>query len=155
MAAEHEAFKVWPTNADRETFRLVTPAGAVSEIESSFPRVRRKWQRKYDPRPRLAEAYLYFHEAVHSYCTGSTDGTIECVVARANALHEALRRHLLLVHIELSKDDDPQVIFESLARCARRRSLDRCAPTATASPCTPRCSCPPASSSGSSICAAM
>jgi hypothetical protein len=114
MAAEHEAFKVWPTNADRESFRLVMTAGSVSEVERSFPRVRRKWQRKYDPRPRLAEAYLYFHEAVRSYCTNGTDATFEGIVARASALHEALRRHLLLVHIELSKDDDPQVIFESL-----------------------------------------
>jgi hypothetical protein len=114
MAAEHEAFKVWPTNADRETFRLVMTAGSVGEIELRFPLVRRKWQRKYDPRPRLAEAYMYFHEAVRGYCTDSADRSVEGVVARANALHEALRRHLLLVHIELSKDDDPQVIFESL-----------------------------------------
>ncbi|MFN0245014.1 MAG: DUF262 domain-containing protein [Planctomycetota bacterium] len=114
MATEHEAFKVWPTNADRDTFRLVMTAGSVSDVEQRFPLVRRKWQRKYDPRPRLAEAYLYFHEAVRGYCADSKDGTVEGVVTRANALHEALRRHLLLVHIELSKDDDPQVIFESL-----------------------------------------
>ncbi len=114
MASENETFKVWPTNADRETFRLVMTAGSLDAVKQSFPLVKRKWHRKFDPRPRLAEAYIYFHEAVRSYCAETGDGAVEGVVPRANALHEALRRHLLLVHIELSKDDDPQVIFESL-----------------------------------------
>ncbi len=114
MAAESETYKVWPTNADRDVFRRVLEAGSADAVKSAFPQMKRKWQRRFDPRPRLAEAYLYFFEAVSTFCTETGDGATAGLVPRANALYEALRRHLLLVHIELQEDDDPQVIFESL-----------------------------------------
>ena len=69
MAAPFEVFKVWPTNADRKVFEQVLTAGSVAEVEKRFPLVRRKFQRKPDPRPHLAEAYLYFHEPALSRCT--------------------------------------------------------------------------------------
>jgi len=114
MSAEHEVFKVWPTNADRETFRKVVTAAGPDEVKQRFPLVRRKYQRKPDPRPRLAEAYLFFHGAVAEFCGEDGDGRAAPLEQRVHALYEALRRHVLLVHIELQDDDDPQVIFESL-----------------------------------------
>ncbi|MBN1335621.1 MAG: DUF262 domain-containing protein [Deltaproteobacteria bacterium] len=114
LGADNEAFKVWPTNADRATFEKVVTAGSAEEVETRFPLVRRKWNRNPDPRPRLAEAYLYFHEAIHAFCYETDDGVDLGLEQRAHALYEALRRHVLLVHIELQDDDDPQVIFESL-----------------------------------------
>lgn len=114
MAADNESYKVWPTNADRETFTKVVSAGGVEEVQERFPLVRRKWQRKPDPRPRLAAAYLYFSAAMDEFCNESDDGRAASLEERVHALYEALRRHILLVHIELQDDDDPQVIFESL-----------------------------------------
>jgi len=114
LGGEKEVYKVWPTNADREVFEKVVTAGSPDEVKARFKLVRRKYQRKPDPRPRLAEAYLYFHDAIDSFCRETDDGGDLGLEPRAHALYEALRRHVLLVHIELQDDDDPQVIFESL-----------------------------------------
>ena len=115
MAAEFEVFKVWPTNADRKVFEHVLTAGSVAVVEERFPLVRRRYQRKPDPRPRLADAYLYFHERIAEFCTTSVEEAFVCdIQKRVHSLYAALRRHVLLVHIELQDDDDPQVIFESL-----------------------------------------
>lgn len=113
MATEHESFKVWPANADRGTFEKVVTASGPDEVKARFPLVRRKYQRKPDPRPRLAEAYLYFSEEIADFCSEDGDGRAATLEQRVHALYEALRRHVLLVHIELQDDDDPQVIFES------------------------------------------
>ncbi len=114
MAAETEVFKIWPTNVDRKVFEQVLTSGNVAEVKERFPLVRRKYQRIPDPRPRLAEAYLYFHERVAEFCTSVEEPVVSDIQKRVHALYEALRRHILLVHIELQDDDDPQVIFESL-----------------------------------------
>ena len=114
MGADVEAFKVWPTNADRGVFEQVVTAGSIDEVRERFPLVRRKYHRKPEPLPRLAEAYLYFHERISDFCTSATEHGETTLQQRVHALYEALRRHILLVHIELQDDDDPQVIFESL-----------------------------------------
>ena len=114
MATQFEVFKVWPTNADRKVFEQVLTSGSIAEVQERFPLVRRKYQRKPDPRPRLTEAYLYFHERIEEFCTSVDEAVASDIPKRAHALYEALRRHVLLVHIELQDDDDPQVIFESL-----------------------------------------
>ena len=114
MAAPFEVFKVWPTNADREVFEQVLTSGSVAEVEKRFPLVRRKYQRKPNPRPHLAEAYLYFHERIKEFCTSVEEVVVPHIQKQVHALYEALQRHILLVHIELQENDDPQVIFESL-----------------------------------------
>jgi hypothetical protein len=64
----------------------------------------------------MAEAYLYFYDSIHSFvceldeATGCTSYHAENV----QALYNTLRKHLELVVIELEKEDDPQVIFETL-----------------------------------------
>ncbi len=89
-------------------------AGSPAAAMDAFPLKRRKYARQPDPRPALVEAYLYFHDVMDGFFTDVEDGIDAMMAARAQALYNALRRHVLLVQIELQNDDDPQVIFESL-----------------------------------------
>lgn len=43
------------------------PWSPPESLATQFPLVRRKWQRKPDPRPPLVEAYLCFHEATTEF----------------------------------------------------------------------------------------
>lgn len=121
--SEIERFKVWPTNADRSDFEATMAAGSVQKLEAQYPLRRQKYARKFDPRPRLVETYLFFSRRIEDFCsiapanTVATDGASAGSVFsadRAFALYEALKRHIQLVVIELEDDDDPQVIFETL-----------------------------------------
>jgi uncharacterized protein with ParB-like and HNH nuclease domain len=121
--SEIERFKVWPTNADRRDFQAALIAGSVQELEGKYPLQRRKYARKFDPRPRLVETYLFFARRIGEFCSlppaDSTQNGGELLsrtfsVDRAYALFEGLKRHIQLVVIELEDDDDPQVIFETL-----------------------------------------
>ena len=128
--SEHERFKVWPTNADRQDFGASMSAGSLDALLDKYPPQRRKNARKPDPRPRLVEAYKFFSEAVRKFCfvpiesspivegqnqnEGDAEPVLEFSVDRAHALFEALWRHIKLVVIDLEDEDDPQVIFETL-----------------------------------------
>ncbi|RKI01869.1 DUF262 domain-containing protein [Corallococcus sp. AB038B] len=105
---EVERFKLWPTFKDQPAFMAVVSLGSQSAVEGQYPAV---YKRKVlQPRERLVEAYLFFTRALKSYLDEAGDG-------RTSALHavfETLRRRLQLVTIELSGNDDPQVIFETL-----------------------------------------
>ena len=118
-----ERFKVWPTNADRCDFEAALMSGSVNAIEAKYPLHKRKHARKFDPRPRLVEAYLFFARRIQKFCSGRLKETPEDGLVpadprfssdRAHALFEALRRHIQLVVIDLEEEDDPQVIFETL-----------------------------------------
>lgn len=123
LASEIERFKVWPTNADRRDFEAALVAGSVADVEVKYPLQRRKYARKFDPRPRLVETYLFFARRIGEFCSVASEGAPENAqphthptfsADRAYALFEALKRHIQLVVIELEDDDDPQVIFETL-----------------------------------------
>ena len=49
---EIDRFKVWPTQTDREQFRDVMESGSRSELERRHPPVRKRYARRYAPRPR-------------------------------------------------------------------------------------------------------
>jgi hypothetical protein len=111
MASETERHKVWPTNQDRKVFEAVMGAGSPAALAERFPPVRPKYHRQPLSRPRLVEAYLFFHVAILSYAN-EVDGPGRS--ERVHALYEAVRRHLQVVVIELEESDDPQLIFETL-----------------------------------------
>lgn len=100
------SFKVWPTNADRSTFRLIlsarTPEALLKEsgltAKSEFPR--------------MIGAYFYFHSQISAFASAIDDA--ESVDRHIFGLFQALRTGLQLVVIELEENDDPQVIFETL-----------------------------------------
>ena len=116
--SDRDRFKVWPTRLDQSQFRDVIESGSRQELEERYPRTRRKYARRYDPRPRMVEAYIYFHDQIGEFFLGSEDDPplaretdlsmrlMECFRALRNALH--------IVAINLEKDDDAQVIFETL-----------------------------------------
>ncbi|WP_210485391.1 DUF262 domain-containing protein [Microvirga antarctica] len=100
------SFKVWPTNADREIFRLVLSAGSPAELAKLLAK-------DEADAPRMAAAYNYFYKCVARF-VGSNDEDSELRERRIFALFQALRTALQLVVIELEDGDDPQVIFETL-----------------------------------------
>lgn len=111
MASEVERHKVWPTNVDRVVFEAVMSARSPDELSRRYPSVRPKYARQPLPRPRLVEAYLFFHGAILAYAH-EAEGAARS--ERVHALYEAVRRHLQVVVIELEENDDPQLIFETL-----------------------------------------
>lgn len=113
-----DRFKVWPTQLDRSQFADVMLAGSRRAIEQKHPQVRQKYARKPDPRPRMVEAYLYFHDELTSFFLGSEgEPPLRAEAPLADRLAEAfnaLRSALQVVVIDLEREDDAQVIFETL-----------------------------------------
>ena len=100
-----DVFKVWPTNADRETFALVMRAGDRVALEKAFAN-------REGGLPRMAQAYIYFSEAIAEFI-GSDELSLS-TEDRFYGLMMALKESLQLIVIELEEGDDPQIIFETL-----------------------------------------
>ncbi|MFM0392896.1 DUF262 domain-containing protein [Paraburkholderia phytofirmans] len=115
---EVEKFKVWPTLSDRPQFMDVLTAGSKSSLEKIHPLTRRPYARRFNPRPRMVEAYLFFHEQISAYFKGMSDeppvGDDIAMEHRVEACFEALKTALKVVAIDLGDGDDAQVIFETL-----------------------------------------
>jgi hypothetical protein len=88
-----EAYKVWPTNDDREAYRLVMEASEPEQLKTHTHR--------------LPTAYRFFQSAIGAYLEGD-DGT------RVRALGAALQDHLRMIVMSLDDGDEPQAIFETL-----------------------------------------
>jgi len=113
----HEVFKVWPTNADREPYTLVHRAGSPISLSQAL-----------DAHPdsslsghNIVKAYRYFHDQIGSWLAAKIDAADELAVPlnrpvedRLEALWEVVRSQLQLVVIDLERDDESQVIFETL-----------------------------------------
>ena len=116
--ADVDKFKVWPTQADREQFRNVVGLGSRVLVEKQYPIVRKKYARKPDPRPRMVEAYLFFHASLREFFNERSTGSEEIPpVPLASAVDQclqALKNALKVVVIDLGAADDAQVIFETL-----------------------------------------
>jgi hypothetical protein len=116
-----EQFKVWPTTGDQEVFEQVLTAGSVQEVERLFPLKRGFRKKKYDPRPKLVDAYLFFYRKFEAWllAPGQAEDEPEeiddnLLSDRLDALLKSITMRLDIVLVELDGDDDPQVIFESL-----------------------------------------
>ena len=113
-----DRFKVWPTQLDRRYFIDVMTLGSRKAIEEEYPLVRRRYQRKFDPRPGIIDAYLYFDKEIHAFFIGTEE---DPPLAEAHPLEDrideafkAMKNALQVVAIDLDRDDDPQMIFETL-----------------------------------------
>lgn len=95
VEVDEDHFKVWPTRADREAFRHA--------MHNDLP------TKEHEDSP-LVEAHNFFRNKVHEWLRD--DGEVN--PERTEALYSVLRRHLLVVVIDLGPDVDPQVIFETL-----------------------------------------
>jgi len=109
---EVERYKLWPTNLDRKQFSDVVDSGSKEELNRRHPVVRRKYQRKPDPRPKMIECYLYFYDKIATFM--KSEEYAQSLPERVKSMHDALRGALQVVTVELESDDDPQVIFETL-----------------------------------------
>jgi uncharacterized protein with ParB-like and HNH nuclease domain len=113
-----DRFKVWPTQLDRRQFTDVIAAGSREELLKRHPLRRKPYARKPDPRPRMIEAYLFFFAQLKRFFLGeegeSPLAAEHPISARIDECFQTLRNALMVVVIDLQKDDDPQVIFETL-----------------------------------------
>ncbi len=99
---EDERFKVWPSNVDRKHFVWVMDSGSPDELIG-----------RYDPastKNSIAEAYIYFYQTIETWLMLEEDGAKD----RLTKLLVAIRDLLLFVVIDLSADEDAQLIFETL-----------------------------------------
>jgi hypothetical protein len=101
-----EEFKVWPTNVDRDTFRKVMQAGSPEDVRAQFGLK----PGRTEIGKAIADAYIYFHEAISEWLPPA----IVDLEVRVDALYAAVREHLRMVVIDLSDEDDAQMIFETL-----------------------------------------
>lgn len=102
-----EEFKVWPTNADRSHFCRVMRAESPAEVLSMYER---STHAKWIEHP-IGDAYLFFHRQIEDWLNTVGDGDLETGV---HALYSAVRDNVRVVAIDLTEEDDAQVIFETL-----------------------------------------
>ena len=100
-------FKVWPTNTDRDDFRLVMGTCSYFEV---CEKLGVKPTAGQVGRP-IPDAYLYFFWAILVWTLTSDDKERS---ARLDALVKAIYTGLVLVIIDLDEKDDAQMIFETL-----------------------------------------
>lgn len=113
-----DKFKVWPTQLDRPQFMDVVESGSRAELVKRHPLRKKPYARKYEPRPLMVEAYLFFYDQLERFFLGEEGneplGAEHSVLERADECFQTLRNALMVVVIDLQADDDPQVIFETL-----------------------------------------
>lgn len=90
------AFKVWPTKHDRDAFRAVMDEGDLDPEDLGN---------------RVAVAFAYFEQAITEWAEAVPESEREL---RFQALEAVIRTQLKLVWIDLDKQDNAQVIFETL-----------------------------------------
>jgi len=88
-----EAYKVWPTNDDRTSYKEVMDSDAEKPTRASS---------------RMADAYAFFRSSVDEWLKIGSTGK------RGLALSSALKDHLRLIVLDLDETDEPQAIFETL-----------------------------------------
>jgi hypothetical protein len=113
-----DQFKVWPTQGDRVQYADAVGLGSRAAVEAKHPVVMQKRKRTPEPRPLMVEAYLYFSDEIRTFFLGNgTDAPTKAEVPLATRIEEcfqALKGALQVVAIDLERDDDAQVIFETL-----------------------------------------
>jgi uncharacterized protein with ParB-like and HNH nuclease domain len=113
-----DKFKVWPTQLDRAQFTDVLLSASREEVLRRHPLRKKPYARKYDPRPRMIECYLFFFDQLEAFFLGEEGkealASEHPLATRVDECFQTLRNGLMVVVIDLQKDDDPQVIFETL-----------------------------------------
>lgn len=111
---EIEKFKVWPTFRDRDDYRSALHATNRNELRTIFPEsfTQRETLRKIAiNHPPALEAIWFFSERFQNWIN---EGENHNIPDRADALATAILQDIKVVSIVLDKEDDAQVIFETL-----------------------------------------
>ncbi len=113
---DDEMFKVWPTNSDRAAFRLVHQAGSLDAVKKGA-----KGNADFNEEHNIVAAYQYFYSQLELWLAGSMDDADDAEAlsgkdfeGRLESLWQVVKECLQLVVIDLDKDDETQVIFETL-----------------------------------------
>jgi len=101
-----EIYKVWPTNVDREHFRLVMSAGGEEDVRKYY-----EGKKNGDVGFAIANGYIFFLKKITDWLN-SPD--IDILKKKLDAFQNALYRGLIIVVIDLDEKDDAQMIFETL-----------------------------------------
>ncbi len=114
---DDEVFKVWPTNSNRAAFRVVHEAGspdAVANIIKQKPEVK-------DGANNIIDGYKFFHGQLTTWLNGELDDDEDAEVLQGKSFEDrfeslwcVVKDCLQVVVIDLDKDDETQVIFETL-----------------------------------------
>lgn len=97
---DDDAFKLWPTNRDRDAFR---------EVMGAKPPV--NYAQLHNKHEKIVQAHQFFSESARQYLQ-SDDPILRA--RRADALETAITQLLKFVVIDLDADEDAQEIFETL-----------------------------------------
>lgn len=115
---EVDKHKVWPTQLDRKQFADVMSAGSLEELDRRYPLTKKKYARNFDAKPRMVEAYAFFFGRLDEFFLGKEDDppmNAEIPIAsRMEECFQAMKSSLQVVIIDLDKEDDAQIIFETL-----------------------------------------
>jgi hypothetical protein len=103
VESENDRLKLWPTNVDREPYRVVMTAGSPQEV-------RKRVAKDGVSESGVTKAYRYFWGEVSEWANSDGSDTKK----KLEALLHTLRQKLRLVIIDMDSDDDAQIIFETL-----------------------------------------
>lgn len=114
---DDEVFKVWPTNSNRAAFRLVHEAGSLAKVDEALtvhPEID-------EHSNNIIGAYRFYYGQLSSWFDGRLDDDVDEEVLsekliddRFDSLWHVVKDCLQVVVIDLDKDDETQVIFETL-----------------------------------------
>jgi len=111
---EVERFKLWPTFRDRDQFVSGMTATTMEDLRTRFPEsfTQAKRLKMIGVRhPPTLEAIIYFRDVMFEWANDTKDFDLP---SRVMALAKAVLTKLKMVCILLDKEDDAQVIFETL-----------------------------------------
>lgn len=111
---DHERYKVWPTNSDREAFKLVHGVGGLEALDQHL----QEQPKLHEQNQQVIDGYRYFYRQLALWLHGELDEepgeAAPDLDERLDALWQVVSNALQVVVINLSDDDESQVIFETL-----------------------------------------
>lgn len=123
--ADVEKYKVWPTFRDRDNYKLAFSAESRDRLRRSFPDsfTQRETLRKIGiNHPSPLEAIWFFSGQFKQWIKAAGESEISL---RSETLATSILQDLKVVSIVLDKEDDAQVIFETLnGRGAQLHAID-------------------------------
>jgi hypothetical protein len=110
-----EKYKLWPTNSDRAPFMAVHGASSLKSLEAAIAR------KPEVASTNIVQAYRYFHGQLAAWLSGKLDDDADLqqlagktLDERLDAVWQVVKAGIQLVVINLDKNDETQVIYETL-----------------------------------------